>query len=136
MLSTKNKHANWNFCSDFQLRKIACITTIFHTKTACHQPRISMQTGTFCPDFQLRKTACITTIFQTKNCMLSTKNKYANYKFFSKFPAQKNSMHFYHFHTKNCMLSTKKNKHATWIYFLVFQPRKTACTKIQHTTQK
>ena len=82
MFSTKNKHANWIFFPDFQLRKTTCISTIYHTKTACYQQRVSMHTGIVFLDFQLIKTACISIIYHRKNCMISTKNKRAKWSLF------------------------------------------------------
>ena len=124
------------FLPDFQLRKTTCITTIFHTKIACYQPRISMQIGTFFPRFLAQKNSMHFYHFHTKNCMLSTKkNKHANWTFFfPDFQLRKTACISTIFHTKNCMLSTK-NKHANWnFFFLGFHLRKTECiSTIFHT---
>ena len=124
MLSTKNKHANWNFFPDFQLRKTTCILPFITPKTACYQPRISMQTVIFFPDFQLIKTAGISTIYHTKNYMLSTKNKHANWNFFSRFLTQKNNMHFYHLSHKKTACYQPRISMQTGFFFSRFPAQK------------
>ena len=137
MLSTKNKHANWNFFSQISnSEKQHAFLPFFYTKTVCYQPRISMQNGIFFSIFSAQKNSMHFYHLSHQKLYVITKNKHTNWKFFfPDFQLRKAACIFTIFHTKNCMLSTKKNKHATWIFFLVFQTRKTACIKIQHYTQ-
>ena len=98
VIQLRNKSCNWIFLSRFQTQKNSMHYYHFsHKKTACYQPRISMQTRFFFSRFRAQKNSMNYYHFSHKNCMLSTKNKHANWNFFSRFPAQKNSMHFYPF---------------------------------------